>query len=151
MTLYKDEAWLRNKYEVERLTVREIGILAGVGHDCIWKWLGRFNIHRRSAIKRDQAGSKNHMWKGGRWKNSTGYISILVPDHPYKNSKGYVAEHRLVMEKSVGRYLRPFEMVHHRNHIKDDNRIENLQLVFQAHYPLRFPLTCPNCQHNFSI
>lgn len=57
------------------------------------------------------------------------YVSIYVPNHPRAKSKsGSVHEHRLVMEKKLGRYLRPKEVVHHINFIKDDNRISNLKL-----------------------
>lgn len=70
----------------------------------------------------------NGMWKGGRIKGSAGYIKILKPEHPY-SVKSYVLEHRLIMENSIGRYLEPHEVVHHINHRKDDNRLENLQLL----------------------
>ena len=58
-----------------------------------------------------------------------GYLYIYSPNHPLKNSDGYVAEHRLVMEKKIGRYIKKKEVVHHINHQKMDNRIENLMLM----------------------
>ena len=78
---------------------------------------------------KDQSGSRNGNWRGGRRKSSYGYIMICSPDHPYKNKRGEVFEHRLVMEQHIGRYLKPYEVVHHINGIRDDNRLENLELT----------------------
>ena len=58
----------------------------------------------------------------------TGYWYIHQPSHPFSGKQGYIAEHRLVMEKSIGRFLERGEVVHHINHDKKDNRIENLEL-----------------------
>ena len=75
------------------------------------------------------SGSKHHQWKGGRYTNKDGYVFIYSPDHPNKTKMGYVLEHRLVMEKKIGRYLLKTEVVHHMNHKPSDNRIENLMLI----------------------
>lgn len=79
-------------------------------------------------IKNWRTGSKNPAWKGGRIKHSRGYILIYTPEHPYCDDKRYVFEHRLVMEKKLGRYLKKEEVVHHENNIPNDNKIENLRL-----------------------
>lgn len=52
-----------------------------------------------------------------------------MPDHPYANSNHYVLEHRLVMEKHLGRYLVKGEDVHHINSNRKDNKIKNLRLM----------------------
>jgi hypothetical protein len=74
-------------------------------------------------------GPKAPRWKGGRYKTKENYVWVYSPDHPYKNSQGYVKEHRLVMEKHLGRYLERWEHIHHKNGVKDDNRIENIEIV----------------------
>ena len=66
--------------------------------------------------------SPNQEKRKYRYKASNGYIQIYIPD------RGYFYEHRLIMEEYLGRSLSPNETVHHKNHTKDDNRIENLEL-----------------------
>jgi len=136
--LYRNKKWLYQKYVEEKLSMEEIGKLINCPYSLIFLWLHKLNIPIRSrseALKlsnkkypRNVVRGKNHYrWKGGKMK-AMGYFYIYQPNHPYAIKAKYVLEHRLVMEKHIGRYLNPWEIVHHINGIKDDNRIENLEL-----------------------
>jgi uncharacterized protein (DUF1330 family) len=80
-------------------------------------------------------GDKNFWWKGGRQVTDSGYILLFSPNHPFAH-KRYVKEHRLVMEKHLGRYLTKDEVVHHINGVRDDNRIENLHLMTNSSHQI---------------
>lgn len=101
-------------------------------HRAIRKWCKKCYLKELS--KRKQDGSSNKMWKGGKTKHSKGYIYIKKRDHPFCDKQGYIFEHRLIIEKEIGRYLQPDEIVHHINGIKDDNRIENLKIMKQSEH-----------------
>lgn len=76
-------------------------------------------------VARSQKGEKSHRWKGGVIYRH-GYRYILSTNHPYKSARGYVAEHRLIVEKREGRFLSRSEHVHHINGNILDNSPENL-------------------------
>lgn len=91
-------------------------------------YVSRGQMRACSMKCRSIGGEHNPHWKGGRRIDDDGYIGLLMPKHPNCSKQGYVLEHRFVMEKKIGRYLKPKEAVHHINEIKNDNRIENLIL-----------------------
>jgi len=89
--------------------------------------------------KGNWTGSKNPRWNGGVSKLMSGYILIKKPNHPYAHKRtGYVLEHRLVIEQAIGRYLEPNEEVHHINGVKDDNRLENLELTTSSEHQIKY-------------
>lgn len=87
-------------------------------------------------------------WKGGVHKDR-GYVMIYMPEHPSATkSHPYIYQHRLVMEKTLGRYLKSNEQVHHINGKRDDNRPENLVVEVVGH---RGKIKCPFCKKKFLI
>jgi hypothetical protein len=97
------------------------------------------------------AKERSGRWKGGR-RVERGYVLVHAPDHPSRIASGsrriYVFEHRLVMERMIGRTLLPHEQVHHKNGIRHDNRPENLEL-WAKHQPAgqraHEQAHCPTC------
>ena len=85
-----------------------------------------------SSRGRSIKGNKHHSWKGGVVRVGQNYVAEWVsgddPMASMRNNQGYVLQHRLVMARHLGRPLTQTENVHHINGIRDDNRLENLEL-----------------------
>lgn len=95
---------------------------------------------RHCSAKRRGPEASN--WRGGRSVASHGYIKLYMPDYQSANKRGEVFEHRYVMEQHLGRRLKPHEHVHHKNGKKDDNRIENLELVTSTQHSTITAMQC---------
>lgn len=67
-------------------------------------------------------GEKNPNWKTGKKRDKAGYIYL-------RKHNRYILEHRLVYEEFYDCCLLRWALVHHINGIKDDNRVENLEVV----------------------
>lgn len=81
-----------------------------------------------------QKGPNSKLWGGGRKMHRLGYVLVYCPDHPQADRQGFVLEHRLVVENEIGRYLSKDEVIHHKNGNKEDNRIENLEIMSRAEH-----------------
>ena len=91
------------------------------------------NLRCNLCARKLLSGEGDPAWKGGRHKHD-GYIYVWVSPtdffHSMANCRNYVTEHRLVVARALGRCLQPWEVIHHKNGIRDDNRYpENLQLA----------------------
>ncbi len=122
----------------EGWSLSEIARRVGSKNQLVAKFLRCNNIpHTRF----DQSGKNNPAWKGGRMLEKGKYVLIHQPDHPFANRHGYVREHRLVMEKALGRYLSSGEVVHHKNDNGLDNRLSNLEVHPSNGHHLKATLT----------
>jgi len=126
----------------ERITVNRRTKYKDHCPDCgIELWRMREYIGRPcrscSTIRSARIGENNHNWNGGRHLNGYGYYEIgILRTDPFfcmaRKNKNVILEHRLIMARMLGRPLESWEVVHHKNSIKTDNRPENLELVIQA-------------------
>lgn len=71
---------------------------------------------------------------GHKKKRTDGYIAVYYPEHPKSTKEGYIMEHVLIVEKSIGRHLKDNECVHHINAIRNDNKLENLKLMTKSEH-----------------
>lgn len=96
--------------------------MSGDNHPNFGKKHSKKTIDRMKKSKLGKySGNKNPNWKGGKTITSHGYVNIFKPNHPFANCRGYVYEHRLVVEKKIGRFLNKAEAVHHIKNKTENN------------------------------
>lgn len=100
------------------------------------RWVERRRKPRRTlCLSCAHKSSHASNWHGGR-KTNLGYeyVKLQKDDFYYAmaDKAGYVREHRLIMAKHLGRCLQPWELIHHKNGIRNDNRLSNLVLTTKS-------------------
>jgi len=86
---------------------------------------GRCHTH---ALRYEKYGDSFRAKYGEGSLDPKGYRRLYAPDHPNATKAGHLYEHVLVMSEHLGRPLLAHENVHHLNGIRNDNRVENLEL-----------------------
>jgi hypothetical protein len=138
----------RNKYHHKEITCKQCGktfqvIKSSKRQFCSLKCSCAYHINFR-----------NPTWKGGRFTQKHGYIMVYIGNGKYR------FEHDLIMEKYLGRSLDKNERCHHKNAIRNDNRIENLELVTISEHTSKYhpqkkdttkwkEVRCLNCKNLF--
>lgn len=89
-------------------------------------------------IGESQKGENNPAYNGGKYFDSSGYVVLFMPDHPFCGVKKTVLEHRFVMECKLGRYLTNEEVVHHIDFNKSNNDPSNLMLFKNQKEHMKF-------------
>jgi len=138
----------QNKEELKKLLEgKKPAVLAaelGIPPVTVYRNMQRLGIiYQRRPHKYGGIGNTHRNWKGGRCRDSFGYIMV------YTGKESYELEHHIVMEKVLGRKLYPWERVHHRNGDRTDNREENLELVISGYH--HGWLECPQCGFRFAL
>lgn len=80
-------------------------------------------------------GSRHPRWNQGKIRRPNGYIHIRVgTDHPLADKYGYAYEHALVWAASGNEPPGKNEILHHTNGDREDNRIENLEIIHRSEH-----------------
>jgi hypothetical protein len=114
----------------------ECGAMTTISRNGVSKfgWIAGEPRRYKRGHSRRHASQRGEYGEPGTYKSSQGYIYKYAKWHPFANSAGYVFEHRLIMEDMLDRFLWPWEVVHHSNEKRDDNRPGNLMLMHASEH-----------------
>lgn len=130
---------VRSMYLDRKMSTSEIAKELGSSPESVRQAMIQAGIERRK--RGSQEGEKNQSWNGGKTIDKSGYVLVRLPGHPTANYNGYVREHRLVMERVLGRPLLPSEVVHHKDGCRSNNDPSNLELFPSNASHLKHELT----------
>ena len=125
VTLLKEE--LYKLYWKDKKSLFDIALPIGSSADTVARAMRKYGIPVRGIRERNQLiYDQDKRLKRKRFVAGNGYVRLFKPDYPQSDKRGYVMEHRFVLEQKLGRPLNANEVGHHLNGMKRDNRPENL-------------------------
>ena len=133
-----DKNWLINAYVNDGRSLNDIAREVGSTPGNIKSHIDVLGVKTRTnkEVAKTGKGVDASNWKGGRRKAGN-YTYVYAPDHPQAIKTGYVMEHRLVAEQSIGRLLKPNEVVHHKDGDGQNNKPENLEVLTRSEHVQR--------------
>ncbi|MFZ7121743.1 MAG: HNH endonuclease signature motif containing protein [Eubacteriaceae bacterium] len=165
--------YLKLHYLEKKESIPDISKLSGISKSTIRYWIIKHNIPLRTRLE-GHALAKNKMgnhlkdkkrkftndWIENirksalkRWDKKANGIS-LKPNGYYEITRGVnkgKSLHVVIMEINIGRKLKKNEVVHHKNEIKTDNRIENLELMTKSEHSKLHAIKRINNNTNYDI
>lgn len=141
-----DAAWLQTEYIDKNRAYADIAAELGCTAWAVQAALCRFRLLKYPGRPQEK---KDPSLGVGVKRDTKGYLRNYMPDHPFA-CRGWVFQHRVMVEEAIGRYLTPEEEVHHLNERRDDNRLSNFILMpdYRTHvlFHKNPPAWVPRCE-----